>query len=162
RAAYIAVDQPVRIMSNPNAAIGRRWFEEMWNQRKENMVDELMTPDCVGHLEGRKVCGPAEFKEARRELLTVFPDIQFEIEAIVAAEEMTTVRWLAFATHGGDGMGTQATQRMVRFRGTTWLKCRHGKITEGWDTWNLGGLLDSLRPKSRPETATSPSTKASK
>jgi hypothetical protein len=30
-------------------------------------------------------------------------------------------------------------------RGTTWMTVRDGKIVEGYDTWNVTGLVESLR-----------------
>ena len=32
-----------------NAAIVRRWFEEVWNQGREAAIDELMAQDAAVH-----------------------------------------------------------------------------------------------------------------
>ncbi len=37
-------------MSN-NAALARRWFAEVWNDRRDATVDELMHSEAVGHME---------------------------------------------------------------------------------------------------------------
>jgi hypothetical protein len=44
-----------------------------------------------------------------------------------------------------DNLGMAATGRAVDFRGMTWLTLKNGVIVEGWDSWNLGRLLESLR-----------------
>src|SRR6266481_2695860 len=36
-------------MLNDNVALGRRWFEEVWNQKKSNSVPELLAADAVMH-----------------------------------------------------------------------------------------------------------------
>jgi predicted ester cyclase len=55
------------------------------------------------------------------------------------------VRWRARGTHRGDCLGRPAIGRPVDFRGMTWLTFRNGLIVEGWDSWNLGELLESLK-----------------
>src|SRR5258707_13289923 len=36
-------------MSDENVALGRRWFEEEWNQKKSNSVPELLAADAGMH-----------------------------------------------------------------------------------------------------------------
>ena len=59
-------------------------------------------------------------------------------------ESKTVARWHVTATHTGDALGFPATNRKVAFRGMTWLEFKDGRIVRGWDSWNLGGLLQSL------------------
>lgn len=125
--------------------IGRRWFEEVWNARRDDAVDELMSADALGHVEGGEVRGPAGFREMRAGFLTALPDVHIEIEDILADGNRAAVRWRAYGTHGGEGFGLAATNRRIDVRGTTWLVVEDGKIVEGWDTWNLNGLIASLQ-----------------
>ena len=131
--------------ANDPAAIARRWFEEVWNERRDDTVDELMSADSHGHVEGGDVRGPQAFREMRAMFFAALPDVHLEIEDVVADRDRAAVRWRATGTHAGDGFGFPATKQQVHFRGTTWLTVRDGRIVEGWDTWNLGGLLESLR-----------------
>lgn len=125
--------------------VARRWFEEVWNERRDDCVDELMTEDSRGHVEGGEVRGPAAFRDMRAMFLSALPDIRIEIEDVVGEGDRAAVRWRASGTHAGAGFGFPATNQPVEVRGTTWLVVREGRIVEGWDTWNLGGLLESLR-----------------
>src|SRR5262249_52608432 len=102
-------------------------------------IDELFHPHGVGHIEGRDV-GPTEFKAVRDQLLTAFPDLLIEVEDTAADGEHVVVRWRASATHLGNALGFEPTQRRVAFRGMTWLTFRAGRIVEGWDSWNMGKL----------------------
>jgi len=66
--------------------------------------------------------------------------------ATAADGDRAVVRWHARGTHRGDGLGGMLpTNRKVDFRGMAWLTFRSGVIVEGWDSWNLGRLLESLR-----------------
>ena len=127
------------------ATVARRWFEEVWNERRDDTIDELMAPDSWGHIEGGDVQGPEAFRQMRSTFLSALPDVRIEVEDVVAEGERAAVRWRAYGTHAGDGFGFPATRQQVHVRGTTWMTVRDGKIVEGWDTWNLGGLLESLR-----------------
>jgi len=57
------------------------------------------------------------------------------------------VRWRARGTRRGDGLGMPPTNREVEFGGMTWLIFKNGLIIEGWDSLNLGRLLESLRQR---------------
>jgi steroid delta-isomerase-like uncharacterized protein len=132
-------------MPTDNERIARRWFEEVWNARRDETVDELMPPHSVGHMEGGDVRGPGDFKAARREFMTAFPDIRVTVEDTVGDGEKVVVRWAASGTHRGEALGLTPTNSPVRFRGMTWLTIRDGKIVEGWDAWNQGKLIEEMR-----------------
>ena len=128
-----------------NAAIARRWFREVWVAGGEAVVDQLMAPDAVASMEGRTVNGPVDFKDVRRTLMHVFPDLRMTVDDAIEQEEKVAVRWSATATHRGEGLGVPPTNRRVSFRGMTWLEVRDGRIVRGWDSWNLGALLAELQ-----------------
>ena len=77
--------------------------------------------------------------------LSALPDVRIVIEDVVSEGERVAVRWRAVGTHAGGGFGFAPTKRPVDVRGTTWLVVREGQIVEGFDTWNLGALLQSLQ-----------------
>lgn len=128
-----------------HAATARRWFEEVWVPGGEKTVTELMAPDAMGWMEGRIVKGPADFLDARRQLLAVFPDLKVTVDDVIEQGDKAVVRWSVEATHGGDGLGMPPTNRRVSFRGLTWMEFSGGRMVRGWDAWNLGGLIQSLQ-----------------
>jgi predicted ester cyclase len=67
------------------------------------------------------------------------------VEATAAEGDEVAVRWAFTGTHQGDGLGFPATGRRVSCRGVTWIRFSGGKMVEGWDCWNQGGLIHSLR-----------------
>lgn len=132
-------------MTDANRAIALRWFDEVWNRQSRVTIDELLAPDGLGHMEGVEVRGPEEFKQVRDALLGAFPDMRLEVEAAVAEGDSVVVRWHATGSHRGDAFGLAATNAPVDFRGMTWLVIAGGRIVEGWDAWNQGSLIQSLR-----------------
>lgn len=133
-------------MTNPNVALARRWFEEVWNQRRTETVYELLTPESVCQSEVAVLKGPDAFlTDAYTPLLAALPDLTVTVEGTVAEGDQVVVRWHATGTHAGDGMVQPATGRRVSFRGMTWIRYRDGKMMEGWDSWNHHGLMHALR-----------------
>jgi steroid delta-isomerase-like uncharacterized protein len=133
-------------MAADNTALARRWFEEVWNQRRTDTIDELVAPDGVSHTEMGPLRGPDEFKaKAHAPFLAAFPDLHITVEATVAQGDSVVVRWHATGTHGGDCFGCAPTGKPISIRGMTWIRYRDGKMVEGWDCWNQTGLIESLR-----------------
>ena len=128
-------------MANPNVALSLRWFEEVWNVRRTEIIDELLTPQSVGHMEGADVVGAEGFKKVRQEFLTAFPDLRLAVDGVVGDGDDVVVRWTATGTHTGPGFGGTPTGRVVSFRGMTWLRYRGGKLVEGWDNWDQTALM---------------------
>lgn len=131
-------------MSQTSAVVARRWFEEVWNRREIDKIDELSTPDSIGHLES----GDATLDDFRRfhvEFLAAFPDLSIEIEEIVADGENVVVRWMVRGCHRGRAFGMDASDCQVAKRGMTWMKVRDGRIVEAWDCWNQAALFQQMR-----------------
>jgi steroid delta-isomerase-like uncharacterized protein len=134
------------LMTNPNVALARRWFEEIWNQRRTATVNELLTSESVCQSELGPMTGPEEFlAKAYTPLVAAIPDLSVVIEDCVAEGDQVVVRWHATGTHSGEGMGLPPSGRHISFRGMTWIRYRDGKMIEGWDSWNLQGLLKALQ-----------------
>ena len=132
-------------MSQENVAIAHRWFEEVWNQRRGEVVDELLLPTSIGHMESGDVRGGEEFKAVRAQFLSALPDLRLVIEDTAADGENVVVRWSVHGTHAGEGLGVPPTDSPVDIHGITWMKVRDGYIVEGWDRWNLGGFIAHLQ-----------------
>ena len=127
------------------AELARRWFEEVWNDRRETAVDELMSARIEGYMEGGDVHTPGDFKNARRQLLDAFPDLRIKVEDTLEQGNKAAIRWSVTATHRGHGLQIPPTNREVKFRGITWMEFQDGQLVRGWDSWNLGGLRQTLK-----------------
>lgn len=131
-------------MSKANEATARRWFETIWNQKRADLIEEFTTPDGVSHTESGDVHSADEFRQLHAQFISAFPDLLLTVEETVADDTNVVVRWRATGTHTGHGMGKPATGKPISFRGMTWIKFRDGKMAEGFDSWNLGGLMQRL------------------
>jgi steroid delta-isomerase-like uncharacterized protein len=125
-----------------NVTLLRRWFHEVWNERRPETIDELLAPQSVCHSDGGVLNGRDEFKALMYEpFVSALPDLCIEIDAIVADGDQVVVRWHAMGTHTGEGLGIPATGRTGAFCGITWVRVEEGKLVEGWQCSNIPEVL---------------------
>jgi steroid delta-isomerase-like uncharacterized protein len=126
-------------------ALARRWFEEVWNARRGEVIDELLTTESVCFAEDGPIRGPAEFRaRLHQPFLAAFPDLAVEVVATLARGDEVVVRWTAVGTHTGDGLGFPPTQQRAQFQGITWLRVRDGRLVEGWQSSNIPEVVRGL------------------
>jgi steroid delta-isomerase-like uncharacterized protein len=134
-------------MSEANKTLVRRWFEEVWNQGREETIDELLAANGIGYGLGDTdvtLRGPAGFKPFVRNLRGALPDIHMTIEDILAEGDKVTVRITVEGTHQGGQLGVAPTGRRVHIEGIVVVRIVNGQIVEGWNSWDQLGLLRQI------------------
>jgi hypothetical protein len=89
-------------MSAENEALVRRHVEEVYDQRKLEVVDELFASDFTLHdpdLPGR-ARGPEGIKRIVRTFVDAFPDLQVSLDDEMSSGENGITRWTARGTPG--------------------------------------------------------------
>lgn len=138
-------------------ALTRRWFEEVWNQRRTETIDELLSPEAVIHgldENGSDLRGPEEFRAFHATFVGAFPDMRVTLEDLVAAGDRVAVRFSASAAHQGGHLGIAPTHRRVLFTGMAFLRWQEGKLAEAWNNVDLSGIflqVGLVRPARRDE-----------
>jgi predicted ester cyclase len=143
-------------MAEDNVALGKRWFEEVWNQRKSGSVPDLLAADCVMHgisETGTDVRGPEEFLAMHRRLLSAFPDMQFAIDDCFGAGDKIVVRWTATMRHTGPGLGIDATGAEIKLRGMGIARIAGGKVQETWDNWDRMAMFEQIEAAVKAKSA---------
>ena len=137
-----------------NERLIRRWFEEVWNNQNEAVIDELMSKNCRAYGlpdPDAVLVGPEGFKTLHRSFCGAFPDIHIDIKDVIASGDRVAARWKATMTHTGDNLGFPATGRKVSLDGVTIGVVKDGQITEGWNMMDMGHFFESLRSESPRE-----------
>lgn len=128
-----------------NKALVRRYFEEVWNNGRGDMIDELCAADSVVHgLDGKTTSGRDALKAFHAKIGGAFSDQSVRIEALIAEDDLVTVRWTRTATHSGHGLGVAPTGRKIAFAGVLILRVNDGKIVEGWNCYDRLGMLQQI------------------
>ena len=127
-----------------NKAIFRRYVEEIWNQGKLAVIDELVAPTMIVHFPGFETKGLEEYRQSFTLFRTAFPDLHSTIEHVVAEGDMVATRWVNRATHKGTYMGIAPTGKPVSWTSTSIYRIADGKIEESWSDMDSLGLLQQL------------------
>src|SRR5690242_19366211 len=82
-----------------------RWFEEVWNQRRESTIDEVAASDVIAHGFGTEpLVGTEGFKVAWRSLLETFGDFHVDVTHVMSVGEFISVRVELSGRHVGPGL----------------------------------------------------------
>ena len=137
-----------------NVELLRRWFQEVWNEGRTDVIYEVLSPDGIARGQRSaesEIRGPKEFEKFVHEIRGAFPDIKLSVEDIFGAGDQVVVRWSAVMTHTGDALGMPASGRTVRSRGISIARFLDGKIVEGWDNWDQLGMLEQIGVYKQPQ-----------
>ena len=133
-------------MVEDNKRLVRRWTDEVWNQGKLDLIDELVAPDYVRQDPAwpEEVQGREGLRQYVSTVRQAFTDLQVTIEDIIAEADKVVVRWRAKATHQGDFLGIRPTWREIAMAGISIHRIASGRIAETWDRYDALGLMQQL------------------
>ena len=133
-------------MSAQNKSAMRRIYEEVWNQGKFGVLDEVVSTDYVGHLP-TPPSAPSG-REGLRWLIqmyrTAFPDIHVQVDDQIADGEKVLNRVTIQGTHQGQFMGIAPTNKKVKVGALVVTRFKDGQNVEGWAELDRLGLMQQL------------------
>ena len=136
-------------MNDPKHLVNR-FVEELWNERRLDVADELFAKDCVTHQlrSGAPMDalprGPEDIKVHVAGWIASFPDLRFSIEQMLSQEDRVVSLLLMEGTHQGAWMGIPATGKTMQIRMFTMHRVVQGKIVEDWVLVESLGFFQQL------------------
>ena len=100
-----------------NKALALRWHNEVLNQRKFHLIEEVIHPDYVNH--DANIRGLAAAKEAFTQMMAS-GSTRVNTEDLIAEGDKVAVRW------------TNSEDDKITYKGITILRIADGKIIEDW------------------------------
>jgi len=118
-------------------AMVHREFEEVWNQGKLEVIDEIYTDDFVLHIlpDRYEFKGPEGFKQLITYIHGRYPDLKYTIDEIIVEGEKTAARFTFRGTQGGI---------QVTYSGCDVTNRVDGKVVEEWIYWDDLGVQKQL------------------
>ena len=122
----------------------QRMFNEVINQGRLEVADELFSDDFVDHGPMGDVQGREAFKGLVQAWRAAVPDVHCEIDRVI--EQGDTVAWLVHTTgtHTGDGLGFPATGRRFETVSANIGRLENGRAAEHWSEQGMLPMLLQL------------------
>jgi len=132
-------------MAYDNAALVRRYFDEVWTKGNLAVADELIAVGGVSYdpIAG-ELKGSESIKGQVREYRSAFPDLRVVIDDLVVAGDKAVARWTATGTHKGTMMGVAPTGKTFIIEGISCERISNGKIVEHRAQWDTLKFLQNL------------------
>jgi steroid delta-isomerase-like uncharacterized protein len=123
-----------------------RYFQEVWNEGKLDVLDELLAADYVNHSSSMPDAppGPAGVKPIVAAMRAAFPDLHYTIDQLVVGPDAVAARVTMSGTHRGDFFGIPPTGKSFTVTQTTIEQFRDGKIVAHWRNTDELSLLRQL------------------
>lgn len=133
-------------MIKQNENIIKRYIEEVWNQGKLEVLDEIIDPSYINHSPGapNPIPGPEGLKPIIAGMRKAFPDLKFTIENMVITDEQVVIHCTMHGTHTGDLFGLPPTGRKVKVNQMQIERIKNGKIVEHWRQSDDLGMMRQL------------------
>jgi predicted ester cyclase len=139
-------------MTDHERNLGKRWFEEVWNKGRREAIAEMLAPEAVVHDGEIDTSGAEGFYPFYDRLQATLSDIHVEVEDTIAEGDKLCVRWLCTGRHTGDGLGIAPTGVPIRVTGISILRVAGGKLVEGWQNWDMLGLMEQIHGRAKSAT----------
>ena len=123
----------------------RRFYDEVINGGRLEVIDELLAPDFVEHQEFPGLepnrDGVKKFFAIWRE---AFPDTTASIDLLVAEGDLGAVYGTWTGTHQGEFMGIEPTGKKIALPVADFGRFRDGLCVEHWGAQDSGLLMQQL------------------
>ena len=135
-----------------NKALVRSFFEEVWNNRNLDYLDEVYAPDFKLHAlwQNTSAGGPIEATGIPPAKTVIggwfegFPDITVTVDDVIAEGDLVGARHSSHGTHKNDFQGMPATGKEATITGMTLTRVADGKMVEAWTCWDALGMFEQL------------------
>jgi predicted ester cyclase len=137
-----------RTSTEENAALIRRFYEEIFNRGNLEVVGNLVASRFVDHipspLPGQPTQGPEAVKWFASLYRTAFPDLQVSIDELMTVDDRVITRVTWRGTQKGKLLGADPTGKQVRISGIDIARVSGGQLVEHWGQIDVLGMLSQL------------------
>lgn len=127
-----------------------RQYLRAFNERERDEISELLAEDVVEHSIHEKLHGRDAILDFLESHFDVFPDYSGSTDAIIAEDDMVTVRYTVTGTHTDEYEGIEPTGQKIEWTGIAIYRVEDDEIAEIWIEEDRLGLLEQLEVADPP------------
>ncbi|MGO9385420.1 MAG: ester cyclase [Mycobacterium sp.] len=117
-----------------------RITDEIWNNGRLDLIDELIAEDLVDHVDlaGLEGSGRARYRASVEMMRSAFPDYRNPLDFVIAEDAFAVSYGRSTGTHRGELYGIPPTGRRIDIPTFGILRFENGQAVERW------GFADNL------------------
>ena len=128
-----------------NKAIYRRYIQQVFNEGRVDLLDELLAPSYIFHeAPPGTLPGADGIKQVVSMFRAAFPDLEITIDDQIAEGDQVCSRATTRGTHQGEIFGIPATGKVVTMTGITIVRIIDNRIAESWVKNDVMSLMNQL------------------
>jgi steroid delta-isomerase-like uncharacterized protein len=127
-----------------NKAVIRRFVEEVQNQRRWDVYDELNDPEFVNHSAPAGMTDKECSKQYLGAFLDGFPDCTFTVDDMIAEGDQVVTKKTFHGTHTAEFAGIPPKGKEVTLQFVDIMRVRDGRITEHWLSMDQLSFMQQL------------------
>jgi len=112
-----------------NKSLVRRMIHEAYNEGNPDIVDEIVSPDFIGHENGQTTKSSLVVKGKILETMSRFFHYKLTIEDTLAEGDKVAARWILRGKYKESG-------KNIEIHGIFMGRFHEGKLVEGWQTFD--------------------------
>jgi predicted ester cyclase len=136
-----------------NKQVVLRLYEEVGNEGRLEVVDEIASPDHIEHNPFPGQAQGAEGLKQRVSMVRAAFNPTFTIEHVIAEGDRVAVMWSNRGEHVGDWFGFAPTGKSVTTHGVDIHLLRDGRLAEHWDVVDISEFLMAVGAAPAPAEA---------
>ena len=120
-------------------------FEHAFRASDQATIDELCDPGLVDHNPAPDHSPTlAGFKQKVAGFNSIFPDLEEDLQDIIASGDTVATRWVVTGSLQQEFMGIPAAGQRIRVEGTNFYRLEDGRVTDIWAQSDALGMLQQL------------------
>ena len=129
-----------------NETIIRRYYNEVWNQGKLDVLDELLDKNYINHTPStpNPPVGPGGLKPIVAAIRKAFPDLHYEIKDVIVDDSTAVARVIMTGTQTNQLFDLAPSGKKITVNQITIERIRNGKIVEHWRVTDELSLMKQL------------------
>jgi steroid delta-isomerase-like uncharacterized protein len=124
----------------------RRWAQEVLNQGRLDVVDEIFAPGFTWEMpfSEEPLHGPEAMRETVAAFRAAFSDFAIEVEDVLGDGDRIALSYRAHGTNDGEFLGSEPTGEYAEWRVMHVFTIRDGRIAADTTVLDRLGLLEKL------------------
>ena len=122
-----------KAVEEQNKSVIKRYWDGKWNERRPEILDELLTIDVIHHGSSNEINGVEEYKKVYNTYLSAMMNTRFEIKELIAEGNLIMSRAIFYGTYNGTLGDIYPVGKEISFRFFSVFRIVDGKIAEEWE-----------------------------